>query len=47
MLKNLDYFKSKREDILGLPIVMDNGYHPQKLTIELEKTYPKIMSEIS
>jgi len=44
--KNMDYFRSRPTDIPKLTILMDNGYHPQKITVELEKIYPEIMSKI-
>jgi len=44
--KNIDYFKARPEDISKLTLLMDHGYHPEKLTRELEKVYPAIMSKI-
>ena len=47
MLKdNIDYFKSKPVNIPKITILLDNGYHPDKLQQELEKIYPQIMRKI-
>lgn len=43
---NMDYFKSKPLDIPQITILLDNGYHPEHLTKELEKIYPQIMTKI-
>jgi hypothetical protein len=43
---NMDYFKSKPLDIPQITILLDNGYHPEHLTKELEKVYPQIMTKI-
>ena len=44
--QNIDYFKSKPVNIPKITILLDNGYHPDKLTTELQKIYPQIMSKI-
>ena len=43
---NIDYFKSKPADLPKTTIVLDNGYHPDKLTQALEVIYPEIMTKI-
>jgi transposase len=43
---NIDYFKSKPVNIPKITILLDHGYHPEHLTEELEKVYPKIMTKI-
>lgn len=43
---NMDYFKSKPMEIPKITILLDNGYHPEHLTKELEKIYPQIMTKI-
>ena len=43
---NIDYFKSKPLNIPKITIVLDNGYHPEKLEEELKKFYPQIMTKI-
>ena len=43
---NIDYFKSKPVNIPKITILLDNGYHPQKLEEELKKIYPQIMTKI-
>ena len=44
--KNIDYFKAKPVNIPKITILLDNGYHPEHLTIELTKIYPQIMTKI-
>ena len=43
---NIDYFKSKPGDLPKTTILLDNGYHPEKLTQALEAIYPEIMTKI-
>lgn len=43
---NIDYFKSKPVNIPKITILLDNGYHPEKLQEELKKVYPQIMTKI-
>ena len=43
---NIDYFKSKPADLPKTTILLDNGYHPDKIKEELEKIYAEIMSKI-
>jgi hypothetical protein len=40
--KNLDYFKSKPVNIPKITRLLDRGYHPEHLTIELKKIYHKL-----
>ena len=44
--ENIDYFKSKPAKIPKVTILLDNGYHPEKITQELEKIYPGIITKI-
>ena len=44
--QNIDYFKSKPDDLPKTTILLDNGYHPEKLTQALEAIYPEIMTKI-
>ena len=46
LTNNLKYFKSKPVNIPKITILLDNGYHPDKLEKELEKIYPGIMRKI-
>lgn len=46
LAKNIDYFKSKPVNLPKITILLDHGYHPDKLKTELEKIYPQIMSKI-
>ena len=43
---NIDYFKSKPVNIPKITILLDNGYHPEKLEEELKNFYPQIMTKI-
>jgi Transposase DDE domain len=43
---NIDYFKSKPVELPKTTILLDNGYHPDKLTQALEAIYPEIMTKI-
>lgn len=43
---NIDYFKTQPVNIPKITILLDHGYHPEKLTTELEKIYPAIMRKI-
>ena len=42
---NIDYFRSKAVNIPKITILLDNGYHPEKLEQQLKKVYPQIMSK--
>lgn len=44
--QNIDYFKSKPLELPKITILLDNGYHPDKLTQALELIYPEIMIKI-
>ena len=44
--KHIDYFRSKPVNIPKITILLDHGYHPDKLTEALEAVYPQIMSKI-
>ena len=46
LVNNIDYFKSKPVNIPKITILIDNGYHPEKLREELEQIYPQIMIKI-
>ncbi len=43
---NIDYFKLKPVELPKTTILIDNGYHPNKLESELKKIYPEIMTKI-
>jgi Transposase DDE domain len=43
---NIDYFTSKPDDLPKTTILLDNGYHPEKLTQALEAIYPEMMTKI-
>ncbi|WP_371257785.1 transposase [Synechococcus sp. PCC 7502] len=43
---NIDYFKSKPDDITLTTILLDSGYDIEKLTTDLQKVYPEIMTKI-
>jgi len=42
----MDDFKARPDDLPKLTILLDNGYHPDKLTEALEQIYPQIMTKI-
>lgn len=42
----MDYFRSKPFNIPKITILLDRGYHPEYLRLELEQTYPQIMEKI-
>jgi hypothetical protein len=44
--QNIDYFTSKPAELHKTTILLDNGYHPEKLTQALEQIYPQIMTKI-
>lgn len=46
LTKNIDYFKLKPEKLPKTTILVDQGYHPEKIIVELEKVYPEIMRKI-
>ena len=43
---NIDYFKLKPVNIPKITILLDNGYHPEKLMEELKKIYPQLQNKI-
>jgi hypothetical protein len=43
---HIDYFKSKPVNIPKITLLLDHGYHPEHLTVALEKFYPQIMTKI-
>ncbi|NJL89418.1 MAG: transposase [Coleofasciculaceae cyanobacterium SM2_1_6] len=44
--QNIDYFKAKPAELPKTTILLDNGYHPDKLIPALEQVYPEIMTKI-
>jgi hypothetical protein len=44
--QNINYFKSKPAGLPKTTILLDNGYHPEKLMIALVEIYPQIMTKI-
>lgn len=44
--KNITYFQQKPANTKKITILVDNGYHKEKLVTELKKIYPKIMTKI-
>jgi transposase len=43
---NVDYFRAKPVNIAKITILLDNGYHPNKITLALQKLYPQILTKI-
>ncbi len=37
---NLDYFRAKPVNIPKVTILLEHGYHPDKLTVALQAIYP-------
>ena len=46
LTQNMDYFRSKPVNIPKITILLDHGYHPDKLRRELGQIYPQIMRKI-
>lgn len=44
--QNLDYFRAKSVNIPKMTILLDHGYHPDKITSALQALYPRILSKI-
>jgi transposase len=44
--QNIDYFRRKPSDLPKTTILLDHGYHPDKLQKALEQVYPEIMTKI-
>jgi Transposase DDE domain len=44
--ENIDYFKTKPSDLPKTTILLDNGYHLEKIQKSLEGIYPEIMTKI-
>ena len=44
--QNIDYFKSKPLELPKITILVDHGYHPEKIIQALEQIYPQIMTKI-
>ena len=45
-IKNIDYLRQKPVNIPKITLMLDNGYHPDKIQEELEKVYPQVMRKI-
>lgn len=43
---NIDYFKSKPVNLPKITLLLDNGYHLNKLTKVLEVVYPRILRKV-
>lgn len=43
---NLDYFHAKPVNIPKITILLDHGYHPDKIAAALQAIYPQIMTKI-
>ncbi len=43
---HLDYFRVKPVNIPKTTILLDNGYHPDKIATALQALYPQIMTKI-
>ena len=43
---NLDYFRSKPVNIPKVTILLDHGYHPDKIQKALQALYPQVMTKL-
>ena len=46
LIKNLEYFRAKPVNLPKITILLDNGYHPEKLMEKLKEVYPQIDTQI-
>ena len=46
LTKHIDYFRSKPMNMPKITILLDHGYHLDKLREALEEVYPQIMRKI-
>ena len=46
LIANIAYFQAKPVNIPKITILVDHGYHPEKIQEALEETYPQIMRKI-
>jgi transposase len=46
LLQNIDYFREKPVELATTTIMLDHGYHPEKIQEALEPVYPEIMTKI-
>lgn len=44
--QNIDYFKCKPLELPKITILVDHGYHPEKIIKPLEQIYPQILTKI-
>ncbi|WP_318781279.1 transposase [Amazonocrinis nigriterrae] len=44
--QNLNYFRAKPVNIPKITILLDQGYHPEKIKTALQTLYPQIMTKI-
>lgn len=42
----MGYFRAKPVNIPKVTILLDHGYHPDKLTVALKAIYPQVMTKI-
>ena len=46
LTQHIDYFRAKPVNVPKITILLDQGYHPEKLTAALEAVYPQIMRKL-
>ena len=46
LIANIGYLRQKPVNIPKITLILDNGYHPDKIQEELEKVYPQVMRKI-
>ena len=46
LTQHMDYFRAKPVNLPKITILLDHGYHPEKLTAALEAVYPQIRRKL-
>ena len=46
LTQHIDYFRAKPVNLPKITILLDHGYHPEKLTAALEVVYPQIRRKL-
>lgn len=46
LIHNINYFRQKPLELAKTTILLDHGYHTEKIQTALEQVYPEIMTKI-
>ena len=46
LTQHMDYFRAKPVNLPKITILLDHGYHPEKLTAALEAVYPQVRRKL-